>query len=216
VYILFRGNETVKYEPWVLRDFGSRVTALARPRSNCTVNYRPDLSLERRPTETTQQLSGRKWYLVTSSRVNLTPGQTGRLTVGRKLTSTSISKSLKSWTSVRKQNILVCNRSYPRTNSMGQLCAHSETFQHFMEPESLLPRSQKPSTGPYPEPQQSHTLSPRFILIFSKKRLTSKTVLSRIPTAPITDDADVVQTNRITSLLAGLEKVDSDSMAIQR
>jgi hypothetical protein len=31
----------------VLRDFDPRMTALARPRSNCTVNYRPVLSSER-------------------------------------------------------------------------------------------------------------------------------------------------------------------------
>jgi hypothetical protein len=37
-------DETVKYG---LRDFDPRVTALARPRSNCTVNYRPVLSSER-------------------------------------------------------------------------------------------------------------------------------------------------------------------------
>jgi hypothetical protein len=31
----------------VLRDFDPRVTAMARPRSNCTVNYTPVLSSER-------------------------------------------------------------------------------------------------------------------------------------------------------------------------
>jgi hypothetical protein len=36
-----------KIWPWVLRDFDLRVTALARPRWNCTVNYRPVLSSER-------------------------------------------------------------------------------------------------------------------------------------------------------------------------
>jgi hypothetical protein len=38
-----------KIWPWVLRDFDPRVTALARPRSNCTVNYRPTLSSDRVP-----------------------------------------------------------------------------------------------------------------------------------------------------------------------
>jgi hypothetical protein len=33
-----------------------------------------------------------------------------------------------------------------------QLCSYSRTSQHFMEPAGLLPRSQKPPTGPYPEP----------------------------------------------------------------
>jgi hypothetical protein len=33
-----------------------------------------------------------------------------------------------------------------------QLCSHSRTFQHFMEPEGSSPCSQEPSNGPYPEP----------------------------------------------------------------
>jgi hypothetical protein len=41
-------DETVKYGRRVLRDFDLRVTALARSRSNCTVNYRPVLSSERK------------------------------------------------------------------------------------------------------------------------------------------------------------------------
>jgi hypothetical protein len=36
-----------KIWPWVLRDFDPRVTALARPRSNHTVTYRPVFSPER-------------------------------------------------------------------------------------------------------------------------------------------------------------------------
>jgi hypothetical protein len=36
-----------KIWPWVLRDFDLRVTALARPKSICAVNYRSVLSLER-------------------------------------------------------------------------------------------------------------------------------------------------------------------------
>jgi hypothetical protein len=39
-------DETVKYVR-VLRDFDLRVTVLARPRSNCTVNYSTILSSER-------------------------------------------------------------------------------------------------------------------------------------------------------------------------
>jgi hypothetical protein len=31
-----------------------------------------------------------------------------------------------------------------------QLCSHSRTSQRFMEPEGSLPRSQEPSTDPYP------------------------------------------------------------------
>jgi hypothetical protein len=33
-----------------------------------------------------------------------------------------------------------------------QLCSYSRTSQCFMETEGSLPRSQEPSTGPYPEP----------------------------------------------------------------
>jgi hypothetical protein len=36
-----------------------------------------------------------------------------------------------------------------------QLCSYSRTSEHFMEPESSLPCSQEPSTGHYPEQDQS-------------------------------------------------------------
>jgi hypothetical protein len=36
-----------------------------------------------------------------------------------------------------------------------QLCSHSRTSQHFMEPENSSPCSQEPSTNPYPEPDRS-------------------------------------------------------------
>jgi hypothetical protein len=45
-----------------------------------------------------------------------------------------------------------------------QLCSHSRTPQRFMEPEDSLPRSQEPSTGPYPEPDRSNLHHP---LLFS-------------------------------------------------
>jgi hypothetical protein len=41
-----------------------------------------------------------------------------------------------------------------------QLCSHSRTSQHFMEPEGLITCSQEPSTGPYYEPQQSNPHDP--------------------------------------------------------
>jgi hypothetical protein len=37
-----------------------------------------------------------------------------------------------------------------------QLCSHSRTSQHFMEPEGSISCSQEPSTSPYPEPYQSN------------------------------------------------------------
>jgi hypothetical protein len=36
-----------------------------------------------------------------------------------------------------------------------QLCSHSRTCQHFMEPEVSLSCSQESFTGPYPEPDRS-------------------------------------------------------------
>jgi hypothetical protein len=36
-----------------------------------------------------------------------------------------------------------------------QLCSHSRTSHHFMEPEGSLPYSQEPSTSPYPEPDRT-------------------------------------------------------------
>jgi hypothetical protein len=41
-----------------------------------------------------------------------------------------------------------------------QLCSHSRTSQRFMEAEGSLPRSQEPSTGPYPEPDRSNPSHP--------------------------------------------------------
>jgi hypothetical protein len=45
-----------------------------------------------------------------------------------------------------------------------QLCSHSRTSQHFMEPEGSSQCSQEPSTGPYPEPDQS---SPYYLILRS-------------------------------------------------
>jgi hypothetical protein len=41
-----------------------------------------------------------------------------------------------------------------------QLCSHSRTSQHLMEPEGSLPRSQESSTHPYSEPDQSNPYHP--------------------------------------------------------
>jgi hypothetical protein len=41
-----------------------------------------------------------------------------------------------------------------------QLCSHSRTSQHFMEPEGSTPRSQEPSTGSHHEPYQSNPHHP--------------------------------------------------------
>jgi hypothetical protein len=82
-----------KIWPWVLRDFNLRVTtALARPRSNCTVNYRAVLSSQRGFYKITnpQMSEGNfkeKEKLVTGPR--WAPDiKTDWPTVGRKLTST--------------------------------------------------------------------------------------------------------------------------------
>jgi hypothetical protein len=53
-----------------------------------------------------------------------------------------------------------------------QLCSHSRTSKHFMEQGGSLPRSQEPSSGPYPEPDRSSPSHPiqcllSYVLIFS-------------------------------------------------
>jgi hypothetical protein len=48
-----------------------------------------------------------------------------------------------------------------------QLCSYSRISQHFMEPEGSLPCSQEPSTGPYPEPDQSSPYHPILSLVRS-------------------------------------------------
>jgi hypothetical protein len=51
-----------------------------------------------------------------------------------------------------------------------QLSSYSRTYQNFVEPESLLPCSHEPSTGPYSEPDEpspNYLIPPRSILILS-------------------------------------------------
>jgi hypothetical protein len=52
-----------------------------------------------------------------------------------------------------------------------QLCSHSKTSQDFMEPEGSLLCSQEPSTGPYPEPDQSNPSHPIVSHTYTETRL---------------------------------------------
>jgi hypothetical protein len=94
------------------------VTSLARPRSKFTVNYISVLSSERalqnnKPVTVQRKFQGERknWSRVPDG--CLTPRQTGRLTVGRKLTSTSTSTSYGThasvMTGVRKSRIGIRN-----------------------------------------------------------------------------------------------------------
>jgi hypothetical protein len=71
----------------------SKSDCSGKAQKNCTLNYTPVLSSEREQKITNKQLSkGNFKEKINWSRVLdecLTPRQTGRLTVGRKLTSTS-------------------------------------------------------------------------------------------------------------------------------
>jgi hypothetical protein len=52
-----------------------------------------------------------------------------------------------------------------------QLCSHSGTSQHFIEPEGSSPCSQKPSTGPYPEPVRSSPHHPILSILILRTHL---------------------------------------------
>jgi hypothetical protein len=72
------------------------------------------------------------------------------------------------WTSVKIHGVTIQKfvLNYSLTHGVQpfsrsrQLCSHSRISEHFMEPEGSIPRPQKPSTGPYPEPYQSNPLHP--------------------------------------------------------
>jgi hypothetical protein len=58
-----------------------------------------------------------------------------------------------------------------------QLCSHSRNSQHFMEPENSLPCLQEPSTGSYPEPDQSIHPIPSHL---SKRRTLTHKVIMKV------------------------------------
>jgi hypothetical protein len=58
------------------------------------------------------------------------------------------------------------------------LCSHSRKSHHLMEPEGSLPCSQEPSTGPYPEPDQS---TPHYPILSQNINLTIIFYLRVVP-----------------------------------
>jgi hypothetical protein len=87
-----------KIWPWILWDFGSGVIALARPRSNCTVNYRPfsrqrgRIVAKRRKCQTKEEEQDKIWSRIPKG--GPIPRRTGRLTVSRKKNSNSKNERL--------------------------------------------------------------------------------------------------------------------------
>jgi hypothetical protein len=83
---------------------GSRVTALTRPRSNCTSKLQTNpLVKESAQNQETRNCQTEYKYLVISSKVpdgSLIPRYNGQLTVGRNLTSTSTLQHYKTYISV--------------------------------------------------------------------------------------------------------------------
>jgi hypothetical protein len=55
-----------------------------------------------------------------------------------------------------KCSLSVCTHEAEPFSRSLQLCSHSRTSQHFMEPDGSLLCSEEPSTGPNPEPYQSN------------------------------------------------------------
>jgi hypothetical protein len=93
------------------------------------------------------------------------PRQTGRLTVHRNITLTLITLPTATFFWQSSLTHSLTHGAEPFLRSC-QLCSHSTTSQRFREPEGSLPPSQKPSTGPYHEPDRSNPYHP--ILSLSK------------------------------------------------
>jgi hypothetical protein len=91
---------------WVLCDFDLRVPALARPRSNCTSKLQAHPFIrEGAPLQEICNHQKEKKNLV------MAPRQAGRLTVGRKLTSTSIwTCGIQLWGRASTSNVEILER----------------------------------------------------------------------------------------------------------
>jgi hypothetical protein len=105
-----------------------------------------------------RSLSDRSWWVHAYSRA---------LEEFNLLSVTSIIVTVRIHLEMHTAEYLLTHGAEPFLRSC-QLCSYSRIFQHFMEPEGLLPYSQEPLIGLYSEPDQSnpsHPISLRSILI---------------------------------------------------